>query len=109
MQIFNCQVWLNGNGIRTTQVPKNGISAAEVIVLRKLHGLDSVVDIDLIGDEKRQLSAERAKLERTYGKKLIVQLFGDPMMDDDRFPVKLSNFKPKGAKAKAEVLEDMVA
>lgn len=109
MQIFNCLVWLNGNGIRTTQVPKNGISAAEVMVLRKLHGFDAVVDIELIDDKKRNIAEERTRLARTYGKKLIDQLFGDPMMDEDRFPVKLSNFKPKGAKPKADAIADMVA
>lgn len=112
MQVFSCLVWLTtgskGDGIRTTQVPKNMISAAEVIILRKLHGLDQVVDLTLIGDEKRSLRKERADLERIYGKKLVTSMWGDPELEEDRFPVKLSNFKPK-ATAKADPVADMAA
>lgn len=113
MQIFNCLVWLEGNGIRTGQVPKVGVSAAEVIVLRKLHGLDAVVDIVRVPDEDRAVEKERTHLERVYGRRKITEMFGDLRMGEDRMPEKLANFKGEIVKpapaASVSDLDDMAA
>lgn len=48
MKIFNCIVQLGGNHGTINphhEVPKMGISRAEVILLRKLHGMDAVFNI----------------------------------------------------------------
>lgn len=57
--------------------PLNPMSAAEVVVLRHLHGEGSVKELYEVG-EKKQLSfaAERDRLEQIYGEPCIAKVFG---------------------------------
>ena len=57
--------------------PVNPLSAAEVVLLRHIHGDDSVTELYEVG-EKKQLSfaAERDRLEHEYGKKVVETVFG---------------------------------
>jgi hypothetical protein len=64
MKAYDCKLRLAGSV--TNEVPKMGVSAAEIEVLREIHGNDAVVDIKEIGDLKRDSAAERAHLKRLY-------------------------------------------
>lgn len=57
--------------------PTNPMSAAEVVLLRHLHGEDSVTGLLEIG-EKKQMSfaAERDRLEEQYGDGIVAKVFG---------------------------------
>lgn len=49
-------------------VPKYGVTAAEVAVLRFLHGEDAVFDIEVIGQVQRTHRQEIARLAEIYGR-----------------------------------------
>lgn len=57
--------------------PEKPLSAAEIVVLRHLHGADCVTEMKVIG-EKPNLSfaVERDRLETLYGDKKIEKVFG---------------------------------
>ena len=57
MQLINCLVALGGD-LRNT-VPKRGITVAEAAVLQRIHGHDSVVDIEPSGAEDVQAVSGR--------------------------------------------------
>lgn len=85
MKLYNCKVRLAGS--IDNEVRKEGASAAEVILLRKVHGDDAVVNIVEAGqDNKLTHEGMRDQLRRDYGEKLVDKTF-DPMLD---LPVKLS-------------------
>lgn len=65
MELANCSVALGGDKGNT--VPKFGITAAEIAVLRFLHGEDAVTDIQPIGHIERLDRVERARLVEVYG------------------------------------------
>ncbi|MGZ5987405.1 MAG: hypothetical protein ACXWLZ_00010 [Rhizomicrobium sp.] len=65
MQIANCLVSLGGDHGNT--VSKFHVTAAEIAVLRAIHGEDAVNDIEPIGDVKRSNREERARIGAIYG------------------------------------------
>lgn len=67
MRLYNCIVNLvDQAGHMTTQVVKSGVTAAEVICLRDIHGNQNVVNIQPVGQDKRSHLAERARLTELY-------------------------------------------
>lgn len=64
MKTYTCKLRLAG--AVTNEVLKSNISAAEIEILRELHGTDSVVDIKETGDNKRTSAQERAYLKHVY-------------------------------------------
>ena len=58
-------------------LPPSGRSAAEVVLLRHIHGIDSVTALEEVG-EKKQMSfaAERDRLEVSYGDVMVGRVFG---------------------------------
>lgn len=73
MQTANILLALAGDTGNT--VPKHGVTAAEVAVLRIIHGDDSVSDIEVIGvalddGKPRTHRAERARLSELYGRQI---------------------------------------
>ncbi len=82
MRMYNCHVRLGGS--TTSEVPMNGISAAEIIVLRHIHGLDAVVRIEAKNQATASASAMRELLRKIYegeGKRgMIDSLFGPSHM-----------------------------
>lgn len=64
MKLYDCKVRLGGSVMN--EVRKAGITAAEVVVLRLLHGDDAVADIVEVGDVKREGKVERERLYRAY-------------------------------------------
>ena len=65
MEIANCTVALAGD--QGNSVPKFGVTAAEIAVLRVLHGEDAVTNIEPAGNIERADRAEVARLTRIYG------------------------------------------
>lgn len=65
MQVANCLLSLGGD--HGNQVMKHGVTAAEVAVLRAIHGDDSVQEIEPSGQVKRSHREERERLLSTYG------------------------------------------
>ena len=69
MHLYNCKVRLGGS--LYNEVPKPEITAAEITVLRVIHGDDSVVDIEPAGENKKLSSLKvRSELALQYGKAL---------------------------------------
>lgn len=75
--------------------PVDPMSAAEVVILRSLHGEDSVTELYEVG-EKKQMSfaAARDHLEQTYGEKAVAAVFG-PRGAGNRLPREVENVEPE--------------
>jgi hypothetical protein len=77
MQLFDCGV--RPGGFIILEVPKKNLTAAEIVLLRSIHGQDSVVNIKkglFIPKDKLSTKQVRAKLVQTYGAKLVDAAFG---------------------------------
>jgi hypothetical protein len=85
MKLYNCKVRLNGS--LHNVVGKQKVTAAEIVVLKHIHGLSEnagapVFDVVPAGEVKRTDQQERARLAATYrlgevpGAKLIPTLLG---------------------------------
>jgi len=102
MQMFNCKVRLAGNvGM---EVRKTGVTAAEVEVLRALHGHDAVLDLDYVGDLKPSEDISNVKahvmdgLTRTYGASSVGDTVKTPVLEaafgrSMRLPTTLEDFE----------------
>ncbi len=87
MQLYDATVRLNGNPMQ--EVPKQDLTAPEVILLQKIHGgADAVVRISKRNMDKRSHNEERARLGALYGDQHVFGLFGP---DHTKLPVKLEN------------------
>lgn len=64
MKLFSCKLRLAG--AVQNELWKTDVTAAEVDVLRELHGNDAVVEIKHTSDVERTDIAERARLRRIY-------------------------------------------
>ncbi len=60
MRLYDCKVLLAGS--RENEVRKSDVTAAEIMILRALHGEDSVTDIRPKEMDKRSHGPERARL-----------------------------------------------
>jgi len=74
MQLYSGKVRLNGNVYH--EVRKDGMSAAEVVLLQHIHGNDSVVDIAKDGETERRDPVERTRLMEIYGDDKVREVFG---------------------------------
>lgn len=64
MQLYSIKVRLGG--LVNNEVRKSGVTAAEIMVLRALHGDDAVVDITSAKMDHRTHAEERARLNAIY-------------------------------------------
>lgn len=64
MQLCDAEVRLAGNILHV--VPKQGVTVAEICVLREIHGHDAVVNIRPTKMDKRSHAEEFERLVRTY-------------------------------------------
>ena len=69
MKYYNCRVRVGGN--LNNEVPKSKISAAEVTVLREIHGFDAVVDLKEVSVSKKEQRSD--KDERLYLARELVE------------------------------------
>lgn len=65
MQTANIMLSLGGD--HGNQVYKHGVTAAEIAVLRAIHGDEAVKDVEPSGDLKRSHREERGRLIEIYG------------------------------------------
>lgn len=79
MQTANILLAIGGN--KGTTVPKFGITAAEIAVLRHIHGEDSVTDVEPVGTVQRTHRDERRRLTELYGRS-IEGKFRAPAVDE---------------------------
>jgi hypothetical protein len=98
MYRYNAKLRLSGSVLN--EVRCRNVCAAEIILLRKLHGDDAVVDIVELKNDSSQHAVERAKLKAKYAPDRIVehrsrvrfeQLFGP---EHTRLPDRLPSFEP---------------
>lgn len=64
MKLYSCRVRLHGNVLH--EVKKTEVSAAEIKILRFLHGSDAVLDVTETGKANRTEAEERARLSEIY-------------------------------------------
>jgi len=64
MRLYDCKVLLAGS--RENEVRKTDVTAAEIMVLRDIHGADSVSEIKPKGMDKRPHADERRRLFMLY-------------------------------------------
>lgn len=83
--------------------PIDPMSAAEVVVLRHMHGSDSISELYEVG-AKKQLSfaAERDRLEQVYGEKIIAKVYG-PRGAGGRLPREVEDIGPEPVGEPVEV------
>lgn len=75
MKLYDCKVRLAGNVIN--EVRKEKVSAAEVIIMRAIHGDDAVIEIAEVGEDKRSDAEERDRLAAAlYDGEVIAKVFG---------------------------------
>lgn len=65
MQVVNCSVRLGSN--LNSVVRKYNVTVAEIVVLRTIHGADSVVSIQRVLQDKRAKLEEVERLSAIYG------------------------------------------
>ena len=78
MEVYSCLVnQTDASGVILNQVFKPAATAAEVELLRKIHGWHRVVDVKKIGDAARLSSYdERRRLTAIYGDEKVTTMFG---------------------------------
>lgn len=94
MQVFRGKVRPGGD--IGTEIVRKDLTAAEVMVLREIHGSDSVVGLELVKNDRRDLTEEYERLVRKYskhadGRKALHELFGSPQ--NPNMPSTLKGFK----------------
>jgi hypothetical protein len=65
MQIGSCMVLLGGDMLN--QTPKFGVTPAEVVILKALHGDEAVTKVEMTGSDRRPHADEYARLNGFYG------------------------------------------
>ena len=73
-----CKATVRLAGDMRNAVVKTGVSPAEVMVLQHIHGLDSVVDIRVTGNDRgnpQRHHGELARLRNTYREKAVAAVF----------------------------------
>ena len=79
MHLYACKVRLHGSVMN--EVPKEDVTACEVMILRLIHGDDAIVALRCTGDVARSDEEERARLSDAYGaafpgKDIVRETFG---------------------------------
>jgi Mg-chelatase subunit ChlI len=76
MQSANCLVQLlNSNGPHKNEAFKTGVTPAEVVILRSIHGADAVNGFSRVVMDKREHRAELDRLRRRYGAATVDRVF----------------------------------
>lgn len=68
MTYQRCNALLAIGGDRGNQVPKLGVTPAEILVLQEIHGVDAVSDVEIVEEDSNLTrSAVLAHIRETYG------------------------------------------
>lgn len=81
-----CDIQLRIAGSLNHVVPKQDVTPAEILVLRRLHGDDAVIDIRPTRQDKRQHSFEWDRLVAMYGQNGSSSTDGQSVLLNDLFP-----------------------
>jgi hypothetical protein len=73
MQLYNCVVRHAGNLGMT--IHKEDVTAAEIVLLRALHGEDAVINMAETRQTRREHRAERERLAAYYGERVLADCF----------------------------------
>ena len=74
MHVFNA--FIRPGGSMLNEVPKTDLSAAEIVLLRKIHGSDAVINLQWTKSDRRSHASERDRLTGIYGEKAFENTFG---------------------------------
>ncbi len=99
VKLHTCKVRLAGQV--QDQVEKTAVTAAEMHVLRVIHGEDAITDIVETGDVDRSEAMERDRLEFIYSEDLIRRVFGATVarIGDGGAPARVEPPRPARPKA----------
>lgn len=83
VEIYNCELKHGATTTTVHTIPKNGVTAREITLLRAMHGADSVLNIKPAGEREVDQKQELLLLARNYantqdpfsGKKLVERVF----------------------------------
>lgn len=73
MEMYQAEVCIGG--LLTNTVMKEPITAAEIVILRNIHGDDAVRQIKPLGNKNREYDKEYKRLLKQYGRKKLEQAF----------------------------------
>lgn len=73
MQVVNCSVRLGSN--LNSVVRKHGVTVAEIMVLRAIHGADSVTAVQPVLQDKRSRADEMDRLNSIYNPATVRGVF----------------------------------
>lgn len=100
---YNCVV--RPSGQITHEVPKLGVCAKEIVLLRMIHGADAIHKIEHVGQfEEYNQDGVLLNLANTYGKQLVEKVFNTVLFDfqdDDETGKKYISLKVIESEAKA--------
>lgn len=102
MMIYDCRVRHAGNMLH--EIPKNGVTAPEVMILRHIHGPDAVVSLQPRRNDRRPHLEEIDRLRREYGAKAFSSVFGDGYIE--KLPQKLAGVEVTEEQEEAAEEED---
>ncbi len=93
MQLYNAMVRIGGS--KLNEIPKVGLTAGEIIVLKQVHGGDDAVfDIKPTRMDRRAHADERKRLEDRYGAEVVGKIFGTAY--NAKLPIKLRGLGTTG-------------
>lgn len=78
MKLYKAKVRCSGEV--KDEVRKKDMTAAEVRLLRAIHGDDAVLEVTETGTVERTESEERERLAKIYGEANVLRLFGAPVV-----------------------------
>lgn len=73
MRLYRCTV--NHAGNRDMRIHKEEVTAAEIVLLRRIHGGEAVNDVVATREAKRQQPKERERLAEIYGRRQFAAAF----------------------------------
>lgn len=85
MQLYRCTV--NHAGNRDMRIHKEGMTAADIVILRRIHGAEAVNDVVATKETRRAAVKERDRLVETYGRRKFAESFPGPL---PRLPLTLT-------------------
>jgi hypothetical protein len=76
MQLLSCRVAVAGDDLNVVvREHDTAVTYPEMLVLKALHGSESVRDIEDAGDVDRDPAEERERLSMIYGREVVRQVF----------------------------------
>lgn len=76
MKLYECKLRLAGNPL--DEVRRYDVTAAEITLLKDIHGADALAEVKESGTVERDADQERDRLEQVYGERRVVKVFGVP-------------------------------